>query len=49
MGGSGTRQNLSVVNHWWCGVGARVVVLGLAIVVARYGCFGAPSEAVASL
>ena len=32
-----------VVNRWWRGVGARVV-LELAIVVASYGPFGAPPE-----
>jgi hypothetical protein len=32
-----------VVNRWWRGVGARVV-LELTIVVASYGAFGAPPE-----
>ena len=33
-----------MVNRWWRGVAARVV-LGLAIVVATCGCFGATFEA----
>ena len=39
-----SHQAPTVVNDWRRGVGARVV-LGLAIVVARCGCFGATFEA----
>jgi hypothetical protein len=39
-----SHQPTTVVNRWRRGVGARVV-LGLAIVVARCGCFGATFEA----
>jgi hypothetical protein len=38
-----SHQPPTVVNRWRRGVGARVV-LGLAIVAARYGCFGATFE-----
>ena len=40
----GSHQPPTVVNRWWRGVGARVV-LGLAIVVGGRGCFGATFEA----
>jgi hypothetical protein len=36
-------QPVTVVNRWWRGAGARVV-LELAIVVASCGAFGAPPE-----
>ena len=39
-----SHQPLTVVNRWWRGVGARVV-LELAIVVGECGCFGATFEA----
>ena len=39
----GSHQPPTVVNRWWRGVGARVV-LELAIVVASCGPFGAPPE-----
>jgi hypothetical protein len=38
-----SHQPPTVVNHWWRGVGARVV-LELAIVVASCDPFGAPPE-----
>ena len=39
-----SHQPPTVVNRWWRGVGARVV-LGLAIVGGGCGCFGATFEA----
>jgi hypothetical protein len=39
-----SHQPPTVVNRWWRGVGARVV-LGLAIVWGGCGCFGATFEA----
>ena len=39
-----SHQPPTVVNRWWRGAGARVV-LGLATAVARCGCFGATFEA----